>query len=195
MIQKQNKKESIIYTTQELYRLNSCEQLRYTVFCYTAHHINRYITWHPHTPACDVVLERPLCSHGSLAPVIPSTIVVFHLQQEKDLFPSQTLFPCKHFAGMCVHVSMCVRSISVVQSWSLVVLLCLKLQVEINGLFFGKKYIEGSLCVCVFVLFKHRCSLSYFQCYFCPVGDDYKRGGESVGAQSKKMRVLICEQH
>lgn len=62
---------------------------------------------------------------------------------------------------------------------------------------FGKKYIEGSLCVCVcvFVLFKHRCSLSYFQCYFCPVGDDYKRGGESVGAQSKKTRVLICEQH
>ncbi len=35
-------------------------------------------------------------------------IVVFHLQQEKDLFPSQTQFPRKHFTGMCARMCMCV---------------------------------------------------------------------------------------
>lgn len=49
-----------------------------------------------------------MCCHGSGAAAIPHVTVVFHLQQERDLFPSQTLFPCKHFTGMCVRMSMCV---------------------------------------------------------------------------------------
>lgn len=61
------------------------------------------IPWYP-CPACDIVLERPVCCRGSGAPDIPRVIVVFHLQQEKDLFSSQTLFPCKHLTGMCVCV-------------------------------------------------------------------------------------------
>lgn len=142
-----------------------------------------------------------MCCHGSQAAAIPHVTLVFHLQQERDLFSSQTLFPCKHFTGMRVRMSMCV---------------CLETQFGCFILPNGsrKKSIDGVyifflekalLCLCICP-----CSIGIlvsvsviFAVYSFPEGRwgrllkerGGKRGGERDTAQSRKRKMLICEPH
>lgn len=129
----------------------SAQKLKWSnfVFYYIGRPINRSVShdtltpWHP-CPARGIVLERPMCYHGNGAQAIPSVIAVFHLQQEKDLFPSQTIL--QEFVCVCV----CVLFLWFEQS--LFFLLCQWLQEEINRwtVFFGEWY-KALLCVFVSV--------------------------------------------
>lgn len=152
----------IMYRTA--YR-RSCKQLPCVVFeayvlYYTGRPINRpvshetQIPWYPcpalPCPACDTVLERPMCCHGSGAPAIPSMIAISTCSRKKTCSPPKHCFHINIFTGMCVRMYVCVAFLSVV--WIRVWLFHFSNSFRRKSmvvLFFFRGWGGLSVCVCV----------------------------------------------
>lgn len=102
-------------------------------------------------PACDTVLERPMCCHGSGAPAIPSMIAISTCSRKKTCSPPKHCFHINIFTGMCVRMYVCVGFFVCGLNQSMVVSFFQQLQEEINGrtsFFWGVG--EGVVvCVCL----------------------------------------------